>query len=92
MGHWSWSRSDRAVRQHGWRSSFWWSGAGGSGLTLLPGDGCAGWSSPDCRLREAQPQLTLAVRPSHPTTWVHHQEDAQRAVKATSRRVFSPKP
>ena len=33
----------------------------GRGLTLCQADGCAGRSLPDCRLREAQPQLTLAV-------------------------------
>ena len=30
--------------------------------TLVPGDGCAGESLPDCQVREAQPQLNLAVR------------------------------
>lgn len=34
----------------------------GTGLTLVPGDGCAGKSSPDWRLGEAQPHLNQAVR------------------------------
>jgi hypothetical protein len=32
--------------------------------TLVPGDGCAGNGSPDCRLHAAQPHLNFTVRPT----------------------------
>jgi hypothetical protein len=62
----------------------------GPGLTLVAPDGCAGRARRDCGLGAAQPQVNLAVRLFHPTTWVSHQVAARLAVKATGRRVFLP--